>query len=319
MIMKGSILHNFKLIIISFILAITGAATSLSFAQQPMDKTADFGIDVTVSAITIAVTVQKNGGKYINDLEAKDLIVYENSEISEDIKVRIFEAMLRVPTAGNMMLYTVIEVKDQDIKDTLAKTCDNQPFIAKAPLVLLFLADYQRWQNYFMMSEIEHFCEQKKLPIRKPEEGDLFLACCDAIIAAQTAAIAAESFGIGSCYVGDIMENYEVHKKSFNLPQYVFPICLLCFGYPTKQQKEKGLTSRFDKKFIIFKDRYNWLKEEDLREMYEGRQKQTFGDKNSIQSCGNFGQLMYLRKFIASFSIERNRSVRAILKVWKEL
>ncbi len=36
--------------------------------------------DVTVNAITIAVTVQNRNGRYINDLEQKDFTVYENRE-----------------------------------------------------------------------------------------------------------------------------------------------------------------------------------------------------------------------------------------------
>ena len=47
------------------------------------------------------------------------------------------------------MLYSIIEVESQKLKDKLALTCDNQPFIAKAPLVLLFLADYQKWYDMF--------------------------------------------------------------------------------------------------------------------------------------------------------------------------
>ena len=88
--------------------------------------------------------------------------------------------------------------------------CDNQPFIARAPLVLLFLADYQRWFDYYMLSGVEDLCRRRGEPLRKPQEGDLFLACNDALIAAQTAVVAAESLGIGSCYIGDIMENYEI-------------------------------------------------------------------------------------------------------------
>ncbi len=124
-------------------------------------------------------------------------------------------------------------------------SCDNQPFIARAPLVWLFLADYQRWFDYFIASGVDQLCEQQKTTMRKPEEGDLFLACCDALIAAQTAVIAAESLGLGSCYIGDIMENYEVHRDLFNLPKYVFPICLVCFGYPTRQQMERAQTNTF--------------------------------------------------------------------------
>ncbi|MEX1329519.1 MAG: nitroreductase family protein [Desulfobacterales bacterium] len=58
----------------------------------------------------------------------------------------------------------------------------------------------------------------------------LLLVCCDALIAAQTAVIAAESLGVGSCYIGEIMENYEEHKELFGLPKYVFLISLICFG-----------------------------------------------------------------------------------------
>ena len=69
----------------------------------------------------------------------------------------------------------------------------------------------------------------------------LFLACCDALIAAQTAVIAAESLGIGTCYIGDIMENYEEHEELFGLPKYVFPIRLICFGYPNNIGVENGI------------------------------------------------------------------------------
>jgi FMN reductase (NADPH) len=248
----------------------------------------------------------------------KSIRAYEDKEISPNIKDEILKATLRAPTAGNMMLYSIIQVTDQSIKDTLAKTCDNQPFIAKAPWVLLFLADYQRWFDYFIISGVKEMCEQDKVAMRKPEEGDLFLACCDALIAAQTAVIAAESLGVGACYIGDIMENYEVHKELFNLPQYVFPICLLCCGYPTKGQKERKLTQRFDTRFIVFENQYTRLDQAGFDEMYRDLHEQTFQNRNDIEGASNMGQLVYRRKFSADFSIEMSRSVRAILKTWKE-
>ena len=175
----------------------------------------------------------------------KSVRAYLDQPIPETEREAIIDAAMRSPTAGNMMLYSIIEVENQGTKDRLVKTCDNQPFIAKAPLVLLFLADFQRWYDYFIASGVPRMCEEANTTMRRPEEGDLFLACCDALIAAQTAVIAAESLGIGSCYIGDIMENYEEHRAMFNLPKYVFPIALVCFGYPTKQQKNrKNLKSR---------------------------------------------------------------------------
>ncbi len=166
--------------------------------------------------------------------QRKSMRAYEDKPLSGDVRDMIIKSAMRAPTAGNMMLYSIIEVSDQEAKNKLVETCDNQPFIAEAPFVLIFLADYQRWYDYFMISGVEQFCGEKSKPMVKPEEGDLFLACCDALIAAQTAVIAAESMGVGSCYIGDILENYEIHREMFDLPQYAVPICMVFFGYPSK-------------------------------------------------------------------------------------
>ena len=246
----------------------------------------------------------------------KSVRAYLDKPIPQAEKDTIINAALRSPTAGNMMLYSIIEVNDQDTKDKLVKTCDNQPFIARAPFVLLFLADYQRWYDYFIASGVPKICDEANTPMRKPEEGDLFLACCDALIAAQTAVIAAESLGIGSCYIGDIMENFEDHKIMFNLPKYVFPITLVCLGYPTQQQQDRPLTERFDQKYVVYQDQYKRLTPKDFDAMYQSQHAQVFGDRETLKGAENVGQLMYTRKFDSEFSLEMSRSVQAILRSW---
>jgi len=248
-------------------------------------------------------------------MKRRSVRAYEEKEISADVRAEILKATLRAPTAGNMMLYSIVEVTDQKIKDRLAITCDNQPFIARAPMVWLFVADYQRWFDYFMASGVEELCRQRQVPLRKPEEGDLFLACCDALIAAQNAVIAAESFGIGSCYIGDILEQYEIHKELFDLPQYTFPICLLVFGYPTPEQMNRPYTRRFGEKFILFENRYRRAGTPELQEMFAEREDQmTKGQAR--EGIANFGQAMYFRKFDSEFSVEMSRSVKLILEQW---
>jgi len=250
-------------------------------------------------------------------LNRKSVRVYEEREISEEVKEKLLTATMRAPTAGNLMLYSIVEVKDQAAKDTLARTCDNQPFIANAPLVLLFLADYQRWIDYFAVSCVDQLCEQEGKPMRMPEEGDLFLACCDALIAAQTAVIAAEALELGSCYIGDIMENYEEHRELFDLPRYVFPICLLCFGYPTRQQRERALTRRLDAEYVVFEDRYRRFGPEEFEAMYRERQKEpVLGQQGDVQGVQNLAQMVYVRKFDSDFAREMSRSVRAMLQAW---
>jgi nitroreductase len=250
-------------------------------------------------------------------LKRKSVRAYEDREVQAEHKAAILEAALRAPTAGNLMLYSIIEVTDQAAKDTLAETCDHQPFIAKAPWVLLFLADYQRWYDYFLLSGAQELCEQRGQPLQKPEEGDLFLACCDALIAAQTAVIAAESLGIGSCYIGDIMENYETHRDLFDLPPYTFPIALLCFGYPTEQQRQREQTTRFDPQFIVFENRYKRLDESEFEEMFGDIQERFHRHKEHPEGIHNTGQLIYARKFSAGFAAEMRRSVRAMLQAWR--
>ncbi len=241
---------------------------------------------------------------------------YEPREVPKEAKDEIIEAALRAPTAGGLMLYSIIEVTDQKIKDTLAKSCDNQPFIARAPWVLLFVADCQRWYDYFDLCGVGERCEKSQTAIRKPDEGHLFLACCDAIIAAHTAVIAAESLGIGSCYIGDITEKYEVHKQLFDLPKYAFPICLLCLGYPTKEQKERALAHRFQKKFVMFENQYKRLDAARFEEMFRNFS-EGFHLIRSEEGATNLGQFYYDNFFNAPFSKEMVRSVREILKEWR--
>ena len=169
--------------------------------------------------------------------DRRSLRGYDSREISEEHKKSILHSAFRAPTAGNMMHYSIIEVADQKLKDKLVTTCDNQPFIAKAPFVLLFLADLQRWYDLFEYSGVSDMCKDRGIEYVTPQESDLLLASCDAVIAAQNAVIAAEALGIGSCYIGDIMENIETHRDMFDLPKWVFPIALLCFGYPLREDR----------------------------------------------------------------------------------
>ena len=239
----------------------------------------------------------------------KSVRAYEPRPVARAQRDAIVRAALRAPTAGNMMLYTILEIEDPAIKDRLAVTCDHQPFIATAPLVLLFLADYQRWFDFFRHSGVEDLCRRTGTPFRTPREGQLMLAISDALVAAQTAVVAAESLGIGSCYIGDIMENYEVHRDLLKLPEYVFPIALVCFGHPTEGQRKRPQPSRFPEDLIVFKDAYRRLAPEAFAAM-ESCQPASPGE------AVNTGQRVFLRKYASDFALEMNRSVREALKAW---
>ena len=246
----------------------------------------------------------------------KSLRGYGSKEITLEHKKLILHSTFRAPTAGNMMMYSIIEVADQKMKDKLVKTCDNQPFIAKAPLVRLFLADMQRWYDLFEYSGVQELCKERNLAYDTPKESDLMLASCDALIAAQNAVIAAESLGIGSCYIGDIMENIEIHREMFDLPKWVFPIALLCFGYPLHEDREdRERTPRFSEHFVYFKNKYKRVKIEEFEAEFADRFKDR---KDLFNDAQNIGQAMFLRKTGSDFAAEMRRSVKVAIDDWIE-
>ncbi len=242
---------------------------------------------------------------------------FSDQPLAEDERNAILQAAFRSPTAGNMMLYSIIEVEDQVLKDRLAETCDHQPFIAKSPFVLLFLADYQRWYDYFMLSGADQKADELGLPNRLPQEGDLLLACCDALIAAQSAVIAAELMGIGSCYIGDILENYEIHREMFDLPKYVLPVTLLVFGRPASGAMPSGQTPRFAPEFILHRNRYRRFNAEEFERMYTHLNERLQAMAKRPFGAENVGQATYLRKFVSDFSVEMTRSAREMIKNWQ--
>jgi FMN reductase (NADPH)/FMN reductase [NAD(P)H] len=242
---------------------------------------------------------------------------YDRTPLTQEEKDTILNAALRAPTAGAMMLYTILEVQDQALKDKLAETCDHQPFISRAPYVLLFLADYQRWMDLYEAAGCWERTQELNITPRTPGVGDLVLALMDALIAAQTAVIAAESLGIGSCYIGDIVENAEAHRDMFGLPRYTFPAALLCFGRPA-HKPDHPLVPRFERRFIVHQDQYRRFTALELNDLHLPFGRHSFEQGDFAGGALNVVQANYIRKFTADFSVEMTRSVREYLKQWEQ-
>lgn len=235
----------------------------------------------------------------------KSVRVFEEKPIGQSDREAIINAAFEAPTAGGMMLYSIIDISEQSLKEQLAVVCDNQPFIAKAPLVLIFLADYQRWFDAYGFAE----CNP-----RHPGEGDILLACADAIIAAQNTVVAAESLGVGSCYIGDIIENCETVRALLQLPDYALPAAMLVYGYPSEGQKNRRKPARFEKKYLVYENKYHRLTQEEHEEMHRSyNEKSGFRDKKIHEGI----QALYKRKYSSEFALEMNRSAAEYLKKFR--
>lgn len=227
------------------------------------------------------------------------------------------EATLRAPTAGNMALYSIIEVKDQQKKHQLSILCDNQPMIEKAPLVWVFLADMQKWINYFTEGGSVQKGEQEHLAsYRAPGLGDLHLCLQDAIIAAQNAVVAAQSLGLGSCYIGDVIEHFEETRDLLKLSHYTVPACMLIFGYP-KSEKEGKLTPRCPQDAIFMEDYYHEPHLEQLNSAFSEHEEQRKQTRTlPFGNTGSLADYYYFRKHTSSFMEEMNRSTKVMFDHW---
>lgn len=238
---------------------------------------------------------------------------YKNVDISKEDLDIILECAMRAPTAGNMMTYSILVIKDEEKKKKLAGSCDNQGFIEKAPVLLVFLADFKKWYSYYEHNNVKDFVKEAGGKFLMPSEGNLFLAIEDAMIAAQNAVIACESLGIGSCYIGDIMENIEYHRDLFNLPEYVFPVTMLTLGYYPDNYKN-SIKDRFHKDFVVFEEEYKNLNKKEIKEMFKEKDK-LFNEKNKY-NAKNYAQSQYAFKINSEFMNEMTRSVKEILSEW---
>lgn len=242
----------------------------------------------------------------IRQLEArKSVRAYEAKDIPQEDVRAILSAAVQAPTAGNMTLWTAIRVSDQAKKEALAVSCDNQPFIAKAPLVLVFCADYKRWFDLFKTVELGE-------ALRRPGEGDFLLAMSDAVIAAQSAVVAADSMGYGSCYIGDIIENCDVQRAILELPEYVKPVCMVVIGVPTQQQKERKKPARFAVEDVVHENAYRPAGAEGFRAMLEARQ------ELSGEAFNRWLLAFAKRKWNCDFSREMTRSAKQMIGEWCE-
>lgn len=222
---------------------------------------------------------------------------YTGEPVSSADERTILEAACQAPTAGNQQLYSIIVVRDQTEKEELSVTCDNQPFIASAPLVLVFCADVRRWYRAFAAADAEP---------REPGVGDFLLALEDAAIAAQNAVVAAHSLGLGSCYIGDILERREEQARILGCPRHVVPAVMLVIGHPTEGQLKRVKPARLPLEDIVFENRY---REQGDKECLAALEPKRTGSATLEEWARAFCE----RKWNSGFSREMTRSAAAIL------
>ena len=218
-------------------------------------------------------------------LERRSCRSYLDNQITDEELGKILKAGLAAPSAMNRQSAVFVVVQDKKTIAKLSKlnaevmNSDKDPFYG-APTVIVVLADRNNAN-----------------------------AVQDGSLAMGNLMNAAHALGIGSCYIGDIMENYEVHKELLGLPEFVFPALMLVFGYPTAQQKEREKPKRAPLDFIVHENIYPHFSQEEIRQNIADIKGEDF-DSWMERFCK--------RKYQADFSLEMSRSVAAALKNFQQ-
>ena len=219
--------------------------------------------------------------------------------ITQEEEELILSCAMQGATAGNMMLYHIIVVRDKKILETLGESCDHQSFIGQAQMGFLFVVDNHKWAKFFETRGVTDHGQ----PYTGPELPDLILGMQDAMIAAQNAVVAAESMAIGTCYIGDILENAEQHNDLFELPEGTMPATLVVMGrYDVKPK----VRSRFGKEYIVTENKYPVVDAGFIDGM--------FGETEGLRE--GFAQKFYSRKVEADFYKEMIRSIKVHIGQW---
>lgn len=247
-------------------------------------------------------------------LNRRSIRAFADTVVNEETLQLLKTTTLRAPTAGNQCFYSIIEVKDTAVKHELAVLCDNQIMIEKAPIVWIFLADSLKWDNFYKEAGSVEKGIQRGIQPRKLGLGDMHLSMQDAIIAAGYAQVAAEALGLGSCYIGDVIENHEKMVKLLNLKPQAMVACMLIMGYPKEGALNGRQTKRCPNDSVFMTDSYKEMHLSDLQYAYKAQEQQF----QKIEGCDNIADRYYFRKHMSPFMEEMNRSAKKMIKEWED-
>ncbi|MCB1670649.1 MAG: oxygen-insensitive NADPH nitroreductase [Gammaproteobacteria bacterium] len=155
---------------------------------------------------------------------------FTTQPIAEDLFRQLVEAGQGAATSSFLQGGTIIRVRSPESRAQLSVLAGNQSYVQSAAEFLVFCADLKRAGNY---------CRE----YGKPFEGDytehFIIATVDATLMAQSLVTAAESVGLGICYIGGIRNNPREVSDLLKLPKGVYPVFGLCLGYPDQNPELK--------------------------------------------------------------------------------
>ncbi|MDQ0196602.1 oxygen-insensitive NADPH nitroreductase [Paenibacillus wynnii] len=172
---------------------------------------------------------------------------FTDKPVTEEQLAAIIEAGQMASTSSNVQAYSVIAVTDQALKSKLAGLAGNQVYIEQCPIFLVWCADLYR------LREVAKPHLDGATSYEDSTEN-LIVATVDVALAAQNAAVAAESLDLGIVYIGGIRNCIAEVSELLGLPDLVYPLFGMCIGYPAGTA---GQRPRLPLQAVLHRERYN--------------------------------------------------------------
>ncbi len=197
--------------------------------------------------------------------------------VSDELINEIVSCGQAAATSSNIQATTVIRVRSSEKREKLAEFAGGQSYVVSAGAFLVFCADLHRPQIA---------CEMQGGDFSEGMTEHFIIATVDVALMAQNCVVAAESLGLGICYIGGIRNNPQAVSKLLSLPDQVYPLFGLCLGY---SDQDPDVKPRLPLSVVLKEECYedstntDGIKfyDDQIREYYQSR---TGGTKNSCWS-----------------------------------
>lgn len=175
----------------------------------------------------------------------------------------IVAAGQRAATSSNLQMYSVVAVHDRERKERLAHLCGDQEQIRQAPWFLAWCADRSR---------LDRVCQMRGYEQETRYLESFLVSAVDVALMMQNATLAAESLGLGSCYIGAIRNHPAEVIEELALPELVVPIAGMTLGWPAGEQKARP---RLELDGLLHWEQYDTDADADALQKYDGEMAQT--------------------------------------------
>ncbi|WP_375191473.1 oxygen-insensitive NADPH nitroreductase [Marinobacter sp.] len=202
---------------------------------------------------------------------------FTDQKIPPELLRELIRAGQCAASSNHVQAYSVIHVIDRENRRRIAELAGGQDYIAECADFLVFCADMRRSTDA---------AERAGAQVTRGMTEQLLVATIDASLMAQNVAIAAESEGLGLCYIGGIRNNPAEVSEILRLPEHVYPVFGMCLGYPDQTPEIKP---RLPVEAILRQDYYANARDEELvagfdRTMNEYYRVRTGGNKDTTWS-----------------------------------